>query len=402
MRNIIVNLEPLEGTKKCMRVRVPGERIEYYNNIIRHQSDDESVDTLLTKFSFNDAVEYIGIMPASPPEFYDVTSIKNGGYSFTATFEAYPDITVPKLNGFKVTRLKAEVTEDDVQQTILKMRKQHCSWHEVDRPAEMGDRVILDLHTTIDNIKVHETDVDATLGQNDLLEGLDDGLPGVIAGDDLTLDLKFPDVFYPDLAGKRALFSIRIKRIEELVIPDSDMQFIKDHGVPSGELEHFRNAIRTGMEKQLQDAIQMRTTIEIMASLIAKNPFDVPNTLVSREVARLISDPDSEDGSQALDLDPEDFTGLARKRIARSIMAYRLSEHYGISIDEERVRSRVEELTRDYPDPENKIAWYYEDRTRMQWIESEVLEQQVVEWIMDRVEVIDLPSSYDEVMAMCC
>jgi|GEM_PF-4501648 len=355
LENIIVCLETVEGVSKCMKVRVPGERIKSYANKIQGDKNDEGFEQQVSNISFNDAAERIGLIPVSKPEFQDMISINNGGYSYTALFETYPDIPVPDLSRFRATRLRAKVSEDDVERTLLKLCKQHSRWEEVKHPAIIGDRVTIDLYAMVGDIEVDEKNVDAVLGENDLLEGLDKGLPGVNVGDELMLNLRFPDVFYPELAGKQAVFSIKVKKVETLLIPEPDKQFIKDHGVSSGELDHFRQAIRTNMEKQLQDAVKMRTTIGVMADIVKQCPFEVPTTLVAREAARLISDPDKEGcGDDALDLNPKEFEGLARKRIARSLMAHKLAGTYDIKLDEKRLRLRVDEMVESHPEPEKK------------------------------------------------
>ena len=157
------------------------------------------------------------------------------------------------------------------------------------------------------------------------------------------------------------------------------------------------------MNVHLQKVIRMKNTLTILSEILKENPVDVPQVLVEEEVTRLTCDPCEEvEGVDHFkhEMDPANFTELAYNRVARSLMAAELAGDKGIELDADEVRVRLEDLVEEYSDKERIIAWFYQDKTRLVSIESDVMGEQVADWILENMTVEQVRTSYSEMMGL--
>jgi trigger factor len=367
----------------------------------------EEVVSEVLRSSFADAVTQNSLSPAGGPTIRQLGAEPGQGLSYTAVFEVYPQVGALDLASLKLGRPVAEVTEQDVDQMLLTLRRQRRTWQAVHRPAAPGDRLVVDYEGTVDGQVVAGNSgkqVPVELGSHRLVEGLEERLTGALAGEEREVTVDFPaDFRNADVAGKSVTFRLKVHSVEEPQLPELDETFIANFGIKEGGGAALRQEVRENMERELRDALQARAKGQVMDALLAANPLEVPKALLQSEAEALrhqTMDGLAQGGTApaSLQLPLSVFEDQARRRVALGLILAELVKANGIKVDPDRVRGKVESIASTYQEPAEVVRWYYADRKRLAEIENVVMEDQIVDWILERAQVSDMPTTFDAIM----
>ncbi|MCW8917707.1 MAG: trigger factor [Gammaproteobacteria bacterium] len=427
-----VSVETTDGLERRMTVELPVERIdgEVQNRLQRasrnvrikgfrpgkvplkvvaqqygKQIRDEVVGELI-QASYFEAVGQQSLRPAGVPAIEPVVNEPGKALQYTATFEVMPEVTLADVAGVKLEKRVAEISEADLDKMMETLRKQRAAWEKVERAAAEGDRLNIDFKGTIDGEAFAGNSGEAvpvTLGSNRMIEGFEAGLVGAKAGDELTLNLQFPEEYaHKEVAGKPVQFTVKVNSVEESRLPELDEEFAKSFGIGDGSLDALRQEVRQNMEREMRQALTEGNKQVVMNKLLELNPITVPQALVREEAEALRQQMQQQlyrpQDKSGIELDVEMFREQAQRRIALGLILSELIRSKELKADTEKVRARVEELASTYDEPQQVIDWYYGDKGRLSQVESLVLEDAVVDWVYSQVEVTEKSGSFDEVM----
>ena len=325
------------------------------------------------------------------------------GLGYTATFEVYPSVAIADLTSASIKRPVVDLNDQDVDRMIEKLRRQRQTWGSVERPAQDGDQVRISFKGSIDGEGFEggeKQDVPLVLGSKSVIDGFEEGLAGAGAGETVELDLRFPEDYQAkQLAGKPVHFRIEVIAVAEPVLPEVDESFMKSFGVEDGDLETFRNDIRSNMERERDQAVKARVKDQVMDALVEAHSIELPKVLVEQEIDRLQHQ--AEQGAlaglkkQGLSLPRELFEDKARRRVTLGLLVGEIVKEHNIVLDKDRVRATVETIASNYDDPDEVVSWYYAHRDQLASVEMQVLEEQVVDWVVGRAQVVDEPMDFE-------
>jgi len=354
----------------------------------------------LMQNSFRDALVQENLNPAGDPAI-SAESFKQGEpLEFTATFEVYPDVELAPVTGMKLEKIQSSVTDADVDKMIETLRKQRSSWNIVERAAGDGDKLTVDFKGMIDGEAFDGGSADSVpvvIGSSAMIPGFEDNLKGLKAGDETTFKVNFPDDYKAEhLAGKEAEFAVTVNTVEEPSLPEVDEEFAKSFGVEDGSAEKLREDIRGNMARELENRIRTEMKNAVMDKLIEKNPIDVPAAIVSQEAETLQKQtaaqlPGSEQPVEA-------YTNDATRRVKLGLILAEVVKTAAIQPDAEKVRERVEAMSKDYEDPDEFVRYYQSNPQLLRGIETLVMEDMVVDWIVDQAEINETERSFDDLM----
>ena len=373
--------------------------------VVRKQFGDQVNAEVISdamRTSYAQAITQEKLTPASGPRIEPIAMPPDSDLKYAAVFEVLPQITVRSPESLAVERPVSEVTEADVDAMIESMRRQRPVFTQVDRPAGDTDRVTLDFDGKIDGKSFEGgdgRDVTVIVGSRQALVELEEGIKGAAAGETRELTLAFP-AEHPnkDIAGRTATLHVSIKRVEEQSLPVVDEAFCREYGVEEGGVEALRTEVRGSMERELAGVIRTRLRTQVMDGLYADNPFDVPRALVDEQVLQLQSDMARRIGARdASQLPPRaQFEEPARRRVALGLLMSQIVQTEAIKSDRERVQARLADLIAGYPNPDEARKAYLQNPDAMKQVESAVLEEQVVDWVIERARVTDKPISFKD------
>jgi trigger factor len=354
----------------------------------------------LMQSSFSEAVGQQQLRPAGPPRVVPAIDHAGRRYGYTATFEVLPTVPLASIGDRVVKRPVVEVGEADLDAMMERLRQQRKTWAKVERPAQHGDRVIASFKGTANGEPLQggsTEDRPIEIGAEHLIPGFEDGLIGIAAGETRTLDLSFPENYQAKhLAGKPVHFEVSVTAVEGAVLPELDAELARSYGVEDGDVERFRQDVRGNMERELRQRVQGRVKHQVMDALIAANPIEIPGVLVREEIATLKERTNRNAGPSGMQLPDALFEESARRRVALGLIIAEVVRQAGLAVDAQRVHAAVEELASTYETPKEVVDYYYSSKGNLATIETMVLEDQVVDWVLGNARVEDEPMSFQQ------
>ncbi len=358
--------------------------------------------------SYFDAINQEKLRPAGQPNIEPKQMAAGQDIEYVATVEVYPEIELKSIDGVAVERLTAEITDADVDEMILTLRKSQAKWAEAEKEAEDGDRVVIDFVGTKGGEAFEggtANDQRLVLGSGHMIDGFEAGLVGVKAGEQRKLNLTFPaDYRVDDLKGAAVEFAVTVKLIEAQTLPELNDELFKVFGIAGGGEEQFRKEVKENMENEKTKAEKSRLKTQIFNALVAVNEIEVPRALIANEINALRNQTSQQYGqlSNKIDLKaifPDSmFEEQASRRTHLGLLIAEIVSKGAIKADKDRVKSMVEELAATYEDPQSVINYYFGNEQLLSGVEAAVLEEQVVEQLLAAAQVTEKMVSYKELL----
>jgi len=329
--------------------------------------------------------------------------------TFSATFEVYPEITLPDLGSLHIKRATMEVADADIQRTLDILRKQRAVFEPREgRAAQNEDRVTLDFAGKIDGEAFEGGSAEKfpfILGQGRMLPEFETAVTGMQAGESKTFPLTFPaDYAGKAVAGKTAEFSITVTEVAEAVLPEVNSDFAKALGQAEGDVDKLLADIRANVEREVRARLRTRTKNNVMQALLAAATFDVPKALVDSEAQERVAAARAElkargmKDADKLPIPPETFTEEAQRRVRLGLLVSELIKSAALKVEAGQLRARLEEVAQSYEQPDQVITYYLSDADRRAEVEALVLEDNVVDHVLANARVADETVSFEELM----
>jgi trigger factor len=357
--------------------KVPMKVIEQkYGKQIRLEVVDQVINSTL-----QEALRQEGLRPAGYPDIQPKEPHAGQPLEYVATFEIFPELTNGVNYGFSIVRPIVEINSDDVQEMLESLRKQRATWNVVDRAAATGDQVTIDFEGTVNGAAFAGNKAEkmpVVLGSGSMIPGFEEQLIDVSASEEKTLEITFPDD-YPsaEVAGKASKFAVRVHSVSETVLPEIDEEFARAFGVAEGGVPALTTEIRNNMERELKGLIKSKMKSQVFEGLLLDNPVEVPASLVESEIKEL----QRQEGKQGLDAST--LRESAEKRLKLGVIVSEIAKQNQIHLDPDRVRELVETIASSYEKPEEVVQWYYGNQEMLSGVQSAVIEEQVVEWVVE-------------------
>lgn len=417
--HVAVPLAQIEGEvgKRLARlartVKVPGFRQghvplrmveQQYGPQVRSDVISDAVQA-----SFADAIREQNLRIAGNPRIEPAATktAPDTALEFSAVFEVYPDVTVGDIASATIERPQVEVTAEDVDRTVNVLRRQRATFHPATDGARDGDRVKVDFTGKIDGVEFaggQARDFDMAVGEGRMLPEFEAAVAGMKAGDARTFDLTFPaDYHGKEVAGKVAQFEISAKEVSRPDIPPLDSAFATAFGIKSGKVEDLRTEVESNLKLELKRKVDSLLRDQAMRVLREKSQLALPKSLVVDETAQLMrrmAGQLQQQGMKAEDikLEPTMFEKQAEDRVALGLILGEIVRKEGLEAKPAQVKAMVQELAQTYEQPEAVVRWHYEKPERLADFEGMALEHNVVDWVLAKAQVKDVPARFEEVV----
>ncbi|MDP4030197.1 MAG: trigger factor [Gallionella sp.] len=358
--------------------------------------------------SFAEAVKLNNLAVAGHPQFELKTNDLNADQiEYSAIFEVYPEVVIGDLSGETLDRLVCELTQADVDNTIMTLRKQRATFELVDRAAQAEDQVRVDFTGKL-NGEVFQggeaKDYPFVLGVGRMLPEFEAAVTGMKAGETKSFDMTFPDDYHgKDVAGKQVTFTVTLHKVEAPKLPEVDAAFAEAVGIEDGDVSKLESEVRTNLQREVVRRLKMRNKEAAMEVLLKVASFDVPKTLVEGEARNLMQQTAQDMESRGMKmkdvaLPPELFTERAEKRVKLGLVFADLTRKHDLKAKPEQVRVLVEDYAQSFDQPEDVVRWFYTDAAQMQEAENLILEENIVAWTMEQANTTDKAIPFNELM----
>lgn len=365
------------------------------------QVQSEVVGDLLRE-SYSEAVAQQKLRPATDPRIEQLTAEPGAEMRYVALLEVMPEIELKPLAEITIERPVAEISAADQEAMLEAMRRQRPVFTEVDRVAGEGDRVTVDFEGRIDGETFQggsASDVPFVIGQGRMLKDFEDGVRAAKAGETRSINVSFPsDYGSPALAGKTAVFTVTVKKVEEQKLPEVDAEFCEAFGVSAGGIDALRTEVLESMKRELANAVNNRVRTAVLDKLLEANPVEVPRGMVAEAIQNMQVDFARRTGIKDVKQlpNPETMQEPARRRVALGLVVGEVIRAADLKVERERVIARLNELVGDQPGADDLRRQYLQNAEAMRQIESQVLEEQVVDWVISQAQVTEKSYSFGE------
>ena len=330
-------------------------------------------------------------------------------FEFTATFEVFPEFKLASFKPLKVEKKSVEVGESDIKKTINVLIKQRAVFEKVDRTSKLDDQITVQLKSFINEEEIESTgsqSLEFVLGDSKRIKAVDDQLVGIKAGESKEFEVKYPKDHNPaQLANQNVKYQIKLIEVKEPKLPEIDSSFARSLGVGDGDVKVMEQEIKISLTQEVEKRVKADLKKQVFQLLIESHEMEIPKSLVSMEVNRMMQSTYENLKKQGADmkelkLGPEMFEDNAIKTCKLRIVLATLVDKNKLEASEEQIKSKVIEFSANFDDTEKAEKWFYDDPKRLDEPAALSTEDNIVEWFLKECKIESKKFSFDDLMAL--
>ncbi|MFL2661946.1 MAG: trigger factor [Alphaproteobacteria bacterium] len=381
-------------------VKIPGFRQgkvplniikDRYSKNVLPEVTDKVINENLTK-----AILEKKLKPAIQPKV-DIDKYEEGGdMSLNVSFQLMPEIGNIDIGSFTIERSKLKITENDIKNSLEDISKKHERFTPLTkkRKSILGDLVLFDYVGKIKD-KVFSggsgNDETVVLGSNKYIPGYEDQMVGLNVGEAKAVKVKFPEDYRTkELAGKDAIFDIKIKDIQERVkkVPIDDKLATE---VGEKNLNDLKNKIREKMQTDFQTLSNLKMRREAGETLLKSTKFDIPSKMIDSEFGYLKSN------SNDKKIDEKNTKKLAERRVKLGLIINSIADKNNIVVEDSDLTKAVADEASKYPGQEKQVVEFYKQNPNlMQNLRGVAMEEKVMLYVVNSCKKKDKECTIDE------
>ncbi|GLZ07679.1 trigger factor [Actinomadura sp. NBRC 104412] len=389
--------------------KVPARLIDQY--VGRGAVLQEAVNDALPQL-YGRAVEDSEIFVLGQPDV-EVTELDDGNqFAFTAEVDIRPKFEVPDYDGLEVTVEDAEVGEEQIEETLGNLRERFASLTAADRPVEEGDFVTLDLVAEIDGEKVEDASTSGysyEVGSKSGIEGLDDALPGLSAGESKTFTGTLVD---GERAGEEAQITVTVQSVKVKNLPEPDDEFAQ-MASEFDTIDELRADIRDRLSRQVRLQQISEARDKALEALLEKIDIPLPEKVVEEEIQRRgrqleqqlqMAGMTKEDYLSREEKSEEEFdtevAEAARQAVKGGFVLDQLAVQEELGVENEELSDYVVTQAMQMGVQPQQLAEYLTENNQLPAIVSEVLRSKALNLLVEHVTVKDASGNEVDIEAI--
>lgn len=358
----------------------------------------------LMQQNYGAAVEESGVDVVSRPTV-DVVQIEKGkSFIFTAEVAVKPAVTLGQYKGVEVTKADVTVTEEEVQEALEKEQNNNARTIAVtDRPVAAGDTAVIDFEGFVDGVAFEGgkgEDYSLEIGSHSFIDTFEDQLVGKNAGDDVEVHVTFPEQYQAaELAGKPAVFQVKIKEIKAKELPELDDEFAQD--VSEFEtLDEYKESLKKELTEKKQNEVKRTQEDEAIQKIIDSSEMDIPDAMINSQCETMVEEFAQRIAQSGLSMEQYlQFSGMtmdklqeqvrpeAITRIKSSLVLEQIAKEENIVASEEDIDAEIAKMASQYGMEADKLKEYMGDSEK-ESMKREIAVSKAADFIMaNAVEV---------------
>lgn len=359
-------------------LKVPGFRKgKVPVNVVKQRVSKDELDSHTLNDAINSAVpDAFGaenLQPLDRPEVSVKKYVPAQELEFTAEVEVLPPTKLGNYKTLKVVKPKITVTKKDIDEVIERMRTGFSDKKEVKRAAKEGDEVVLDFKGIDAKGEAfaggESKDYPLVLGSKSFIPGFEEGLVGKKAGDAFDLPITFPkDYGAAHLAGQKVKFEIKLKSVNEVVLPKVDDKFAEKCG-PFKTVTELTADIKNEITAQRKHEADEKLKDQLVEKLVKASKPDVPEVLINDQMKHIEMDFTQNLAARGMSLDQyledkkvtkeewqsSELRDAAIARVQSALVLSEVAKEEKITVDDDEVEVRHQQLLQQYPDPNMRL-----------------------------------------------
>ena len=332
---------------------------------------DDAANIVINE-EYPQAMEESGLDIVSRPDI-EVTQIEKGSeFVFVAEVAVKPDVELGEYKGVAVTKSEVSVSDEEVTAELENIRNQQARTIEVtDRAVQEGDTVIIDFEGFVDGVAFEGGKGEnhpLEIGSHAFIDNFEEQLIGKNAGDETEVHVTFPEQYQAkELAGKPAVFQVKIHTIKAKEVPELSDEFISD--ISEFEtLDEYKADVKEKLLKRKEDAAKGAKEDEAIQKIIDASKMDIPDPMIDMQCENMIQEFEGRISQQGLSLDQYmQFSGSnidkikeqvrpeAVQRIQSSLVLEKIAEKENVEVTEDEINAQIDKMASVYGMPGEKM-----------------------------------------------
>ena len=377
--------------------KVPRNMIEkmYGKGVFYEDAANEIIPGAYEK-AFNECEEEI----VSTPEIDVVQAEEGKPFIFTAEVALKPEVTLGKYKDIEIDKIEVEVTEEEINETIERERKNSARTITVDdRPVKDEDIVTIDFEGFVDDVAFDGgkgEDFDLTIGSHSFIDTFEEQLIGKNIGDDVEVNVTFPETYHvDDLKGKPALFKVKIKGIKENELPELDDDFASEVS-EYDTFEEYKKSVEDHLKEKKADEAKTKKEDAVIAAIIEDAKMDIPEAMLKTEQRSIVRDFSERLQMQGMNIDQyymytgtneeqmmEQVKEQAERRIKTRLVCEAVVDAEKIEVSEEELDAELKKLADQYGLELDKVKNEFMDEERIKEFKKDIAIQKAITFVTE-------------------
>lgn len=292
-----------------------------------------------------------GYKSVNEPAIGDLEISESGPVAFTVSFKEIPDIDVSGFEGLRINRMVLEVTDDNIDNEIERIRHMYAKQVEVERGAQAGDILVVNLQKLTssglpiigDKLEKHVIVLD---GQSTPSPDFDEKILGMKKGERKTVQFTYDEsINHPELVGTTDSYDVEVLQVLENIVPELDDKFIASLG-EFRDIDDLRNKTSERLKVQYKLFSERRLHTDLINEFIKQNPFEVPNAMVKKVIQSEIDRMKSTNPGETFD--ENNYSAQIRPDAVRAVQTFilldKIKDNQNIEVAKEEINERIEAL----------------------------------------------------------
>lgn len=371
--------------KNIKKISIPGFRRgkaprafveKYYGENIFYE---DAINSIYPE-AVEEAVKEANLEVINDKVDFDIVEIgKDKGLTFKVALTVKPEVNIQNYKGIEIKAKPVEVTEEEISKELEKQRERNARFIEVtDRAAKDGDIVVIDFKGSVDGVAFdggEGTNHSLKLGSKQFIEGFEEQIVGHKKNEDFSINVKFPEDYgAKDLAGKDAVFEIKLHEIKEKELPELDDEFVKDISA-FDTLKEYKEDVKAKLLESKETESKNDIDNQIIDKVNGLLEAEIPEAMFENKVNEDINDFARRLQSQGLDmktymqytgLDNEkfkkEFRPMAERQVKLRLVLEKISELEKLEPTAQEIENKYKEYAENYKMDVEKIRTFIPEK----------------------------------------
>lgn len=350
---------------------------------------------------YDAAIKENNIEAVSKPDI-DITQMEKGKeLIFTATVQTKPEVELGKYKGIEIKKIEYNVSDEDVNHELGHMQERNSRLVSIDdRPVENGDTTVIDFEGSVDGIPFeggkaegHELEI----GSNTFIPGFEEQIIGMKIDEEKDINVKFPDEYFSkDLAGKDAVFKIKLHEIKKKELPELDDEFAKDVS-EFDTLDELKKSIKEKIETENKNKEKYETEEEAIKTVCDNTELDIPSGMIEMEIDNMVKDIEARLSYQGLKLGQylqmigktevemrKEFEEQANKSVKSRLVLEAIVKAEDLKANDEEITEKLKEMAKQYNKDEKELL---ENEQLKTYIADSMKTEKAIEFIVKNAKI---------------
>lgn len=348
--------------------------------------------------SYPDAVGQILIRPVARPHV-EIKEYKDGeDLTVTIKVTVRPEFTPGQYKGLEIEKIVPEVKDEEVAEELEKLQKRNSRIIEVERPAELGDTVNIDYMGFVGEDQFAggtATKQDLELGSNMFIPGFEDQLVGAKSGDNVDVKVTFPEEYHAeDLAGKEAIFKVKVHTVKETEKPELDDEFAKDVS-EFDTLDELKADLKAKLMKDAENKAEFDMKNALIDMVYDNTELEVPEDMVDSQTEEMLDEISMQLQYQGIKL--EDYLSYmgktmddykkeirpdAYKKMKSRLIVDEIAKIENLDATEEEVDTEIKGISEHYGIPFEQLREQF-DADNVEIIKQDIRNRKAIQLLLD-------------------